>query len=368
MKEDGHMEKKRTIALQGNLKQQDIKDLFERATLDFQQVESISFGAMRALLDLQRKSQGLDIANASDAVFLRFVDTGMDRFIPITHQPKDIDLSAFQPFGDANQGQCYNDDEGDCIVKMYHDTILFSTAQREIHGAYAAFVSGVPTPLVGGEVKSGDERGVLFERAKNKKSISRLIADNPKDIEEYVELFADMSKQLHHTQCETSLLEPCADYLRGQVENTVYLDDKKKKKMLQVIDDTEPATTCLHGDLHIGNLIVCDSGCQFIDLGDFSYGNPLYDLGQTYFSCGFLSKMSGDAVQSNYHFDPDTMDHVWQLFMKYYFGAETLDQRKEVEHMLLPYATLRIITLCNLIEKMYDYRKELIEGEFFSKI
>lgn len=365
------MGEKRTMSLSGSLETQDVDKLPDQMTLDFTDVTSVSFSALRALLALHERSHGVEIVNASDDVFLLFDSTGVRRHIPISRQPSEIDLGSWRTAGDANQGDCYFDASGDRMVKLFRDTTLFASAQREAQGSYAAFVSGVPTPLVAGEVRWGNRVGIMYECARNKKSVSRLIADDPEHIDDYVKTFADMCIKLHQTECDTSVANSVVDPNLGKIDEATYFTCAQRSRLLKVIEDTEPATTCVHGDLHIGNLVICDSGPQFIDMGEFGYGNPLFDLGTAYFTAVMSTHLSNSIIERNFHFPAETMLEVWRLFARHYAGAETPSQLEEFEHQVIPYGVLRGVTLCNLTRTLappiFEGYLALMDELFFSR-
>ena len=327
------------IALSGALSPEDVVDLPANVQLDFEKVESVSFAALRALLARRERGMANAIVNASDDVYLMFVSTGADRFIRISRAPRDIDLSSYHVAGEGGMGNCYFDDQGDCMVKLYQDPALLILAQMEKRGAYAAFVSGVPTPLVGEEIRAGDKHGIIFERARNKKSIARLIADDPDNIERYATIFADMFLKLHATPCAKDLVDPVAERLKATVDQIDFLTEEQHRQADAILDAIEPRDTCLHGDPHVGNMIVGDNGPQFIDLGSFSYGNPLFDLSMTYMECSLLcdvGDVSEEMISRNFHITPATLKRFWKLFAKRYFDAQTPARVEEVENMLAP--------------------------------
>lgn len=346
------MDEKKTIRLSGDLEPSGIADLPEHAVLDFSEVTSVSFAATRALIALREKARDIEIVNAPDEVCLFFESSGVDRLIPVGRRPVEVDLSSWRTAGDANQGDCYFDETGDRMVKLFRDRVLFASARKEAQGAFVAFVSGIPTPLVGGEVSYGGRVGIMYECARNKRSVSRLIADDPDRIDEYMTIFSDMCKRLHQTPCDTALADSVSEGCLDRIAQASYLSDEQRRRLVKVIEDTEPATTCVHGDLHVGNLVICDAGPQFIDMGEFGYGNPLFDLGTAYFTAVASRRLSSSIVETNFHFSVETMEQVWRLFLKHYFGAETDAQREEAERLVIPYAMLRSVTLCNITEKL----------------
>lgn len=339
----------KSVPMSGRITPADVAKAPAHATLDFEHVESVSFAALRALLARGEKGELGDIVNASDDVYLMFASTGADRFVRISRAPREIDLSSYHVAGEGGMGDCYFDAEGDNMVKLYQDPSLLVLARMEKRGAYAAFVSGIPTPLVGEEVKAGDKYGIVFERAKGKKSIARLIADDPDNIEEYANVFADMFKRLHSTPCAKGLADPVEPKFRFMIDRTEILTAEQHERADAILDGIEPRGTCLHGDPHLGNMIIGDNGPQFIDLGSFSYGNPMFDLSMTYIECSLLcdlGEVSDEMITRNFHIRPATLKRFWGLFARRYFDAQTPEQVEEVEEMLAPLAwasTARIL-------------------------
>lgn len=327
------------VSPSGKLTPEDIAALPAHVVFNFEHVESVSFAALRAILARQNNGEHIEIVNASDSVYLMFVSTGADRFIRISRAPREMDLSSYHRTGEGGMGDCYFDNDGESMVKLYQDPSLLILAQMEKRGAYAAFISGIPTPLVGEEVKIGDKHGIIFELAKNKKSIARLIADDPDNIEKYAKVFADMFLKLHATPCAKDMVDPIAGRLRFTVDQTELLTEEQHKLADDILDGIEPKDTCLHGDPHLGNMIIGDNGPQFIDMGSFSYGNPLFDLSMTYVECSLLcdlGEISEEMIMRDFHITPATLKRFWKLFVKHYFDAQTPAQVEEVETMLTP--------------------------------
>jgi len=78
----------------------------------------------------------------------------------------------------------------------------------------------------------------------------------------------------------------------------------------------------------------------FIDLGDFCYGNKLFDLGMVYLCC-VLS--SDEFVLETFHMSKPLSTQFWHHFVKAYFGEGI--PVKEVEEMLSPYAGLKTLII-----------------------
>ncbi len=58
----------------------------------------------------------------------------------------------------------------------------------------------------------------------------------------------------------------------------------------------------------------------WIDLGRFSWGNPMFDIGHLYLSC--IVYASQKQTQDIFHLDEDQLNLFWDAFAKAYTGKE----------------------------------------------
>ena len=76
----------------------------------------------------------------------------------------------------------------------------------------------------------------------------------------------------------------------------------------------------------------------FIDLGDFSYGYPLFDIGMVYCTA-YISEP--DFVREAFHMEPATAVRFWQAFAPVYFGKDR--PLRDIEAEVRPFAGLKTI-------------------------
>ena len=198
---------------------------------------------------------------------------------------------------------------------------------------------GIPTPEPGDYVVTEDGRyGIRFHRIPGKVSYSRATGDHPEKVQQYAEEFAEMCLQLHSTHVDTTQFESVKDrYHRLLVENPFFTADEKDK-LSRFIDSVPDADTAIHGDLQYSNVVFTESQRYFIDLGDFCYGNPLFDLGMVYLSCN----LSEEAfIQETFHMDKATAIKFWQAFAHAYFGKNR--SLKDIEEEIRPFAGLKTL-------------------------
>ena len=198
---------------------------------------------------------------------------------------------------------------------------------------------GIPTPEPGEYVQTEDGRfGIRFHRIVGKKSYSRATGDNPEEVARYAGEFAQMCLQLHATHVDTTKFENVKDrYLRLLAENP-FFSSTEKDKLERFIRDTPDEDTAVHGDLQYSNAIFAGDKSYFIDLGDFCYGNHLFDVGMVYLCC-YLS--SPEFTQETFHMPKPLAMRFWDEFAPVYFGKDR--PLKEIEEEIRPYAGLKTL-------------------------
>lgn len=198
---------------------------------------------------------------------------------------------------------------------------------------------GIPTPEPGEYVVTENGRyGIRFHRILGKKSYSRATADNPEKVADYAAEFAGMCLQLHSTHVDTTLFENVKDRYFRLLEANPFFTTSEKDKLERFIADTPDEDTAIHGDLQYSNAIFAGDKKYFIDLGDFCYGNHLFDVGMVYLCC-YLSEE--DFIRETFHMPKDLAKRFWDEFVPVYFGKDR--PLKEIEEEIRPYAGLKTL-------------------------
>ena len=108
--------------------------------------------------------------------------------------------------------------------------------------------------------------------------------------------------------------------------------------MERFIADVPDEDTAIHGDLQYSNAIFVGNQRYFIDLGDFCWGNHLFDVAMVYLCCC----LSDEAfIQETFHMPKKLAIQFWECFVPTYFGENV--PLKEIEEMIRPFAGLKTL-------------------------
>ena len=237
-------------------------------------------------------------------------------------QPVLIDLNDYIRTGEGANGASFNHKTNpDIMLKLYFRN--FEAAAKELELARKVYAAGIPTPEPGDLVTDGERMGIRFRRLAGKRSYSRACGDEPERTEEYAREFAQLCKRLHATHVDTTQFESVKDRLYAMLDANPDFTPDQKSKIRAFIAAAPDADTAIHGDLQFSNGIFTEQdGVRtpyFIDLGDFCYGFPMFDIGMVYLCCC----LNDEAwTMEQYHMSNATAARFWDAFAQEYFGPD----------------------------------------------
>lgn len=232
-----------------------------------------------------------------------------------------IDISQYRQSGEGANGLSYDSISDPMeMVKLYNNGYPTETIVSEFEVACKAYEMGIPSPNPGELVTDGSRIGIKFRRIQGKKSISRLLKDYPDRTEELARAFARESKKLHSTECPEGLFPDARQQFLHLLKMDRTFNTSEKKIFEDFIMSVPDSSTALHGDLHMGNAVYSsDQRFYFIDMGYFSHGFPLFDLGMTINICLDASE---EFRRHDFHVTGERTREFWKYFSDEYFFAE----------------------------------------------
>ena len=259
----------------------------------------------------------------------------------MTMEPLKIDMSEFIPAGEGSNGESYyHRNDPSVMLKLYFPGKV-EQPLREMEMARKVYELGIPTPEPGDYVVTPDGRyGIRFRRIEGKVSYARAVGDNPDRVAEYAAEFAGMCLDLHSVRLDTREFANVKDNYYRLLEENPFFTSAEKDRLGRFISDVPERNTAIHGDLQFGNAIFAGEKRYFIDLGDFCYGDPRFDLGMVYLT-GNLNVES--FTQEAFHMSNATARLFWEAFAPAYFGSDR--PLSSIEEEVRPFAGLKTIII-----------------------
>ena len=256
-------------------------------------------------------------------------------------EPIKISLDDYALSGGGANGESYDSKTDPSVMLKLYFPGKIQQPLDEMQKARKVYELGIPTPEPGEYVVTEDGRyGIRFRRILGKKSYSRAVGDNPEKLPQYAAEFAEMCRQLHATQLDTSQFDNVKDAYYRLLEENPFFTAPEKDRIGRFIADTPDRDTAIHGDLQFSNAIFAGNKRYFIDLGDFCYGNPLFDLGMVYVTCN----LSQEAfILETFHMPKSLSMEFWKEFAAAYFGTDR--PLSDIDEEVRPYAGLKTLII-----------------------
>ena len=289
------------------------------------------------------------------------------RYNNMDKEIKNIDLTQWQQVGEGANGktyvarpqaapQCGHTDGANAGVILKVSNSHLSTLEavrREFDVSRAVHALGLATPEMKEIVRVGNAYGTISELIKPKRSLGRICCDNPERTEEMATLLCTRGKELFATPCDTGFFPSRKAHLLQALGRVQFVGRKTLSALETFAQRIPDATTCLHGDFQMGNLILSGERHYWIDLDRFGYGDPMFDVGHLYMLCNVYSSMK--YVQGLFHMTRDQFHRFWDAFARAYTGsADHADFDREAARFACFDVTLRYAyDKPNLPEKLF---------------
>jgi len=277
-------------------------------------------------------------------------------------EPELIDINEWECFGGGYTADSYyHKTDKTIMLKLFAPFMPPIVAYKELTMSEVILTCGIeiPKPIKYVVTKDG-KYGAIFERLQNKVSFARYVADHPDEAEKIGKVFGEEGKKFHSAECNTIVFKDAQTVYPEYIERVDWLTQKQRENALNVVKNTPKATTCLHGDFHLGNLLIVNNRNLFIDLGDFKYGNPLYDLGVFYF---VTHESSEERCQDMFHTSLDVVQRFFDAAMTVYYPGKA---KEEIVKIIKPYSGLCAIFFAQLTGRKESTLERVI-GECFGK-
>lgn len=248
--------------------------------LDAEALEYISSAGLRVLLKL-RQSGGRELAvrNASPAVFEIFEVTGFSSFLKVEKALRFVSVRGLELVGTGAHSAVYRLD-GDTLIKVVQDMTL-EAIRAEMQVAKKALIHGIPTSISYDVVRTEDGFGEVFEMI-DADSLPAAVRTHPDQIDQYLRRFVDMYRSIHSITIDENELESVRDrFLAATDRLAPYVAVEELELIRKLLRAIPERHTFVHGDFHMGNVMLQEGELVLIDMGEAGWGHPLLDFAQT---------------------------------------------------------------------------------------
>ena len=257
----------------------------------------------------------------------------------MSNQYQQIKLEDYFLSGEGGQALTYTRKDGTAMAKMFQHGLGSETVEREFRISRAVYEAGIPCPEPIRLVTDGQCFGAEYEVIAGKRSYTRIISEEPEQLEPLTLKFVRLGKKLHATPANTEVFPDMKDVIRPWIEKSTCISEPLRGRLLATLENIPSPKTCLHGDFHIGNIITDGEKDYWIDLGDFAWGAPEWDLSMNFYLVYYLSPENMDIL---FHLDPATFRKHWNLLVQSYYGIQTPEEQRACEKNLLKYVALKL--------------------------
>lgn len=312
--------------------------------LDAGKLQYISSAGLRVLLKIKKGQVPFSIINVSSEVYEIFETTGFAEMLDVKKALREISVEGLKVIGKGQTGTVYQFDD-DRIVKVFTSESGESVIQREKDHAKNSFMAGIPTAISYETVKAGDCYGLIYEMLDAKDLIS-LMKENPDKLYDYVKEFALFFKKHHEVEVDVT------KFINNKTSLVKYMDKlagytcspEEVEKIKAVINNIPERNTFVHGDAHMGNVMVRDGEMLFIDMVNVGYGHPIFDMMSLYMFFNITvndpeQKAKNDIIKD---YTYEQCQQMWKVFISTYLGTDDDNLIKEVEEQIRVFVCARI--------------------------
>lgn len=314
--------------------------------VDAEKLEYISSAGLRILLRLQKGEKNkILVKNTSPSVYDIFDVTGFVEILDVKKALRKVSIDGCKVVGKGGTATVYRLDS-DTIVKVFREGTPLHIIEQENARAKNAFKFGVQTAISFDVVQVGKSLGVVYELI-NSKDLLTCMEEDKANYKKYVVEFANFVRAMHSIEVDIDRFPSSRNtmvqylkYLEGR-----FASAEEVKKMQALWEIVPESNHFIHGDCHVGNVMIQDNELMFIDLAANASGHPVTDMISMYFCYYFCARYNvenpNDVLMRSFTKE-ECMD-IWLTFIAAYLQTEDKALILRVTEQVDAYACSRIL-------------------------
>lgn len=350
------------------LAQQALPDDVTTLVLDLDECPFVSSAGLREILRTQKRMtarQGrLRLDHVSREVQHILEMTGFSTIVDVRPKRREISVAGLVPLSAGVCGECFQLD-AETVVKLYHEGVAPEVAEQEKAFAKAAFVLGIPTAISYDVVRCGTRTGIVYEML-DAQLFSAVIRDDVAHLDAHAATLAQVARTIHATTADAAVFPDLKARFRGYLDQMdFFLSAEEIADLHARLERIPDADTCVHFDLHSSNIMIRDGEPVIIDMGDFSRGSPLFDLGLVRTIYGVpelgISELATKIPAA-------TGVALYERFLAHYFAGRPREERECFEANRDFLASLRLIYTITFLPKMREACARMIRDTLLPRM
>lgn len=205
----------------------------------------------------------------------------------------ELDITGWSLLSERQSTRSYTSPDGKWVLKVLRSLSKedIETLRKEQDISSYVHSIGIPTPEAGGVVNvKGGGTGALYQCIRDKKSLIRAISQDWERMPFYIHEFVETGSAIRSKPCDKSRFVSIKDRMKGKLPLATMYTEEEKVRISDFLDAIPECGNCIHGDYHPGNFLHSGTGVYAIDLGLFSYGDPIFDWSTWYFMTHYFMK------------------------------------------------------------------------------
>ena len=314
----------------------------KNTVIDADALEYISSAGLRIILKLRKEEPRLAIINVAPEVYEVLDMTGFTDMVTVEKAYRRMSVEGCEFLAKGANGAVYRYDD-ETIIKTYYSKDALPEILQERESARKAFVLGINTAIPYGIVRVGEGYGTVTELL-NAVNVTKLVCDDPVNIEKPVEYYVNLLKSIHAVEAEEGdfpdMRKTALDWARFV---RAYLPEEQGKKLCALIEAVPRQNTLLHGDYHTNNIMIQNGEPLLIDLDTLCMGHPIFELGSMYNAFLGFSSIDYSVIKEFMGYDRDTAKRFWNMALKGYLETDDDEVVRGVEEKAMIIGYMRLL-------------------------
>ena len=308
---------------------------------DAERLGYISSMGLRILLTLMKKNGNLKLINVSRDIYEIFDMTGFTNLASVSRAMRAIETDGLPCIGHGATAKVYRLNE-EQIVKVFEPTISLALVENEFRCTKAAFTAGVPAVIPFEIVRAENSYAIIYELLECL-ALPDYIHLHEGEKSNCIRRYIDFVRDLKGYNINEALLPSMKDNYHALIAQVAAsLKPEEERAYHALIDRIPDGISFIHGDCHMGNIMVQNGGFVLIDMASVGYGDPFFELFNVYSPYHFIAEnMPAEAVSHILSFSPQECAEIWNAFWQDYSRGGKEEEKALVLKQCELYANLK---------------------------